>query len=466
MAMEQRVERVEEGKVGSWAEIVSARYAAPATMFTLGIVLHAFNAFIASTTMPSAAIELATVSLLSWATSAYLVASIVGGAAAAALKGRFGARAVLLAASFAFIGGSFAFGFAQGPLSVVLGRILQGGGEGIVMACCYALIPEMFPKSLVPRIFALESVAWALAALGGPLIAGVITELASWRIAVMASIPASIAFMIFVPLCVPAASSNGTGRGIPLLQLTMVALGVFLLSLDGSPLRSAVCVVAALALLYATLAIDRRRSVRLLPAHAFNPATPLGAGMLLALLLALAEAPTTIFVAFAGQKVWALGVTMSGLLSATLAISWSLTAIGVAHMRRLPTRAHILPAPLIMATGLALHVVALSTQALPLAVVAQALIGVSLGFSWARLCEHVMETASDAERDFAVAAMPTLLVAGSAIGAALAGSLANAVGLDVSASAGDIAVSLAPVFGAATLVALATTWVASRAARG
>jgi hypothetical protein len=183
-------------------------------------------------------------------------------------------------------------------------------------------------------------------------------------------------------------------------------------------------------------------------------------------LLALAEAPTTIFVAFAGQKVWALGVTMSGLLSATLAISWSLTAIGVAHMRRLPTRAHILPAPLIMAAGLALHVFALSTQALPLAALAQALIGASLGFSWARLCEHVMETASDAERDFAVAAMPTLLVAGSSIGAALAGSLASAVGLDASASAGDIAVSLAPVFVVATLVALATTWVAARAARG
>ena len=223
------MERVEAVETGSWAELASVRYAAPATMFTLGIALHAFNAFIASTTMPSAAIEMGTVSLLSWAPSAYLVASIVGGAAAAVLKGRFGARSVLLASSVAFIGGSLAFGLAPNVISIVVGRVLQGAGEGIVMACCYALIPEMFPKSLVPRIFALESVAWALAALGGPVIAGAVTELVSWRAAAMVSIPASIAFMIFVPLCVPAGGGNGSARGVPTLQLAMVALGVLLL---------------------------------------------------------------------------------------------------------------------------------------------------------------------------------------------------------------------------------------------
>jgi MFS family permease len=143
---------------GTWAEIVSARYAAPAAMFTIGIALHAFNAFIASTTMPSAALELGTAELLSWATSAYLVASIVGGAAAVALKVRFGSRAILLGSSVAFIGGSLAFGLAETTVPLIAGRAVQGAGEGIVMALCYTLIPEIFPKPLVPRIFALESV--------------------------------------------------------------------------------------------------------------------------------------------------------------------------------------------------------------------------------------------------------------------------------------------------------------------
>ncbi len=461
--MEQPLERAEI-RTGSWSDIASRRYAAPAAMFTIGIGLHAFNAFIASTTMPSAAIELSTVSLLSWATSAYLVASIVGGAAAAALKMRFGGRAILLASSLAFIAGSFTFGFAQSASMVIVGRILQGGGEGIVMASCYALIPEMFPTSLVPRIFALESVAWVLAALGGPVIAGAITEFVSWRLAVTVSIPASIAFMIFVPLCVPAGRGNGRAVAIPVLQLALVAAGVFLLSIGGRSSLAIVATVAALALFWLVILVDRRGAVRLLPSRAFDPSTPLGAGMLLALLMALAEAPTVIFVAFAGQKIWALGVTQSGFLTAVLAISWSLTAIGVAHMPRWSTRAHVWPAPLIMAGGLALHVVGFASQWLAVVVAGQMLVGASFGFSWARLCQHVMETAPEGQRDFAVAAMPTLLVAGSSIGAALAGSFAAALGLDATRPAGEIAAVLVPVFAVAALIALATTWVSRRAA--
>ncbi|MBI1210983.1 MAG: MFS transporter [Alphaproteobacteria bacterium] len=458
------MERVDEVQVGSWAEIVSGPNAAPAAMFTLGIVLHAFNAFIASTTMPSAATELHTVALLSWATSAYLVASIVGGASAAVLKARLGARSVLLASSLAFIAGSFAFGFAQNASSVVLGRILQGAGEGIVMACCYALIPEMFPKSLVPRIFALESVAWALAALGGPVIAGAITEATSWRLAAMASIPASIAFMIFVPLCVPAGRGNGKALAIPIVQLALVAAGVFLLSVGGRSSLAIAALIGAPLLLWLVVVIDGRSESRILPSRAFDPSTQLGASMLLALLMALVEAPTVIFIAFAGQRIWGLGVTLSGLLSAVLAISWSLTAIGVAHMPRLSARSHIWPAPMIMALGLSLHVAAFALQSLVAAVAAQMLIGISFGFSWARLCEHVMETASDGERDFAVAAMPTLLVAGSSIGAALAGSFAAMLGLDAARSTFDIARSLAPVFAVAAAAAVATVWVSRRAA--
>ncbi len=462
--MELVVERVAEGQIGTWGELLVGRYAAPAAMFTLGIALHAFNAFIATTTMPSAALELGTVSLLSWATAAYLVASIVGGAAAAALKVRFGARFVLLSSSVAFIAGSLAFGLAQGVAWVIAGRILQGVGEGIVMACCYALIPDIFPKNLVPRVFALESMAWALAALGGPVIAGAITELSTWRYAVTASIPASIAFMIFVPLCVPASTGNGNAKPIPLLQLALVAAGVFLLSVGGRSSEALAAIAGAAVLLWLVTVVDARSVSRILPLHAFNPRTPLGAGMLLALLLALVESPTAIFVAFAGQKIWGLGVTASGVLAAVLAISWSLTAIGVAHMPRWSAHSHIWPAPLIMAAGLALHVVGFSYQLLPAAVGGQMLVGISLGFSWARLCEHVMEAAPITERDFAVAAMPTLLVAGSSIGAALAGSFATSLGLSAALTPAEIAAVLAPVFAVATVAALATVLVSRRAA--
>jgi MFS family permease len=447
-------------QTASWGDFASARYGAPAAMFTLGIALHAFNAFIVSTTMPSAALEFEAVSLLSWAMSAYLVASIVGGAAAATLKARFGSRAVLMASSLTFMAGTLTFGLAQDAGFLIVGRLLQGGGGGIVMASCYMLIPEVFPKALVPRIFALESVAWVLAALGGPAVAGAVTEISSWRAAVLMSVPASVAFVAFIPFCIAAHEPSDTPKGaLPLRQLGLVAVGVLLLSVT-----SAWAVVVGLGLIAGAVVLDARSSVRLLPGSAFDATSPVSAGLLLVFLMCLAEAATVVFVAFVGQALWGLSVVASGFLAAVVAVTWSLTAIGVAHMPRWPTWTHLVPAPVMLALGLGLFALALVSGSLVAAVVSQILIGGSFGYSWARLCEHIMEVAPDGERDFAAAAIPTIQFAGLSIGAALWGTAATLAGLETHQAAADVIAALVPVFAAAALLALAATPVARRAA--
>jgi MFS family permease len=444
----------------SWGDFASARYGAPAAMFTIGIALHAFNAFIVSTTLPSAALEFEAVSLLSWATSAYLVASIVGGAAAATLKARFGSRAVLMASSATFMAGTLAFGFAQDAGFLIAGRLFQGGGGGIVMACCYMLIPEMFPKALVPRIFALESVAWVLAAIGGPAVAGVVTEVSSWRTAVLISVPASIAFVAFIPFIVAAHERSDSANGaLPLRQLALVAMGVLLLSVT-----SAFAVAGGLVLVGAAVALDAQSKVRLLPGAAFDVTSPVSAGLLLIFLMCLAEASTIVYVAYVGQALWSLSVVESGFLAAVVAITWSLTAIGVAHMPRLSTWMHVLPAPLALALGLGLFVAAMVSGSIVAAVLSQILIGASFGFSWARLCEHIMEVAPDHERDFAAGAIPTIQFAGLSIGAALWGTAAAWFGLEAHQAASGVVRALVPVFVAAAVLAAAATLVARRAA--
>jgi len=452
---------------GTWAELLSPAYAAPAGMFTLGIVLHAFNVFIASTTMPTAAGELGTAALLSWTASAYLIAWVAGGAAAATLKTGLGARTVLYASSAAFMVGTAIFALAGAAPVVIVGRALQGFGEGVVMACCYTLIPEIFPKHLVPRIFAVESVVWVLAALGGPLVAGAITEFWSWRAAVAVSLPASLIFVLLVPLCVPKRTAPAASKvSIPFAQLTLIVLAIFLVSSSGEIANRAASVaalVAGLALLAFTVKADKARTPRLFPAHAFRLSDPMGAGLLLVALMTFVEALPSVYVAFMGQKLWALSALEAGFLAATVAISWSVVAIAVAHMPRLAVGAYVRPAPLLMAAGLASEVAALQWMNLPMAVAGQILIGASFGLSWARLCEHVMEQAPDYERDFAAAALPTILSAGVAVGAAFFGALAGWSNLKPDQPPAEIAAILVPLFTIGTLVAAASTVVAMRA---
>ena len=45
-----------------------------------------------------------------------------------------------------------------------------------IAAICFALIPELFPSRLVPKVFGLQAMIWAIAAFGGTAAAGLLTE--------------------------------------------------------------------------------------------------------------------------------------------------------------------------------------------------------------------------------------------------------------------------------------------------
>src|SRR5687768_620032 len=91
---------------GRWAEIFGPRYLPATLILALGVSLFAFNAFLSSTALPSAVQELGGVEVISWATTLYLVFAIVGGAAAAMIKRRLGARWALLGMAGVFLVGT------------------------------------------------------------------------------------------------------------------------------------------------------------------------------------------------------------------------------------------------------------------------------------------------------------------------------------------------------------------------
>ncbi|MCW5748274.1 MAG: MFS transporter, partial [Alphaproteobacteria bacterium] len=166
-----------------WRHLLTRRLAPAAATVCLGEGIHALNVFIVSTAMPSVVIELGGVRLIAWASTLYLVAAIVGGAAAGLLKQRLGARLALTASAATFAAGTLSVSFAGSMPSVLVGRTLQGAGDGVSAATCYALVAELFPSRLVPKMFGLLAIIWAVAAFGGPLLAGLLTETVSWRAA-------------------------------------------------------------------------------------------------------------------------------------------------------------------------------------------------------------------------------------------------------------------------------------------
>src|SRR5215475_5147153 len=88
-----------------------------------------------------------------WGTTAFLALSVPGSASAGYLKGRFGARAVLVAAGIIVIASNL-LGLASPTLEVfLLSRAIQGLGEGLVLALCYILVGDSLqPREVSPAV--------------------------------------------------------------------------------------------------------------------------------------------------------------------------------------------------------------------------------------------------------------------------------------------------------------------------
>ncbi|QQR40909.1 MFS transporter [Devosia rhizoryzae] len=434
---------------GRWAEIFGPRYLPVTLILCLGVSLFAFNAFLSSTALPSAVQELGGVEVISWATTLYLVFAIVGGAAAAMLKRRLGSRWSLLSMAGMFLAGTLIAAVAGDMTQVLAGRAIQGLGEGVVAALCFALIPELFPSRLVPKVFGMQAVVWAVAAFGGPAGAGALTELISWRAAFLINVPLVLIFCAMVLAVVPRGDKPVDEHGFPGLRLLAIGGGTMLVALAAvAPAAQALALlVAAAVVLAAAVWLDRRSAERLMPPDAFSFRTAVGSGLWMFLLMPIAGATTGVYLVLILQQVWNYGPTHAAIVGAVMAIGWSLSSVTVANVRKRSTRRILIrTGPVLLAFGLISVLTGLQLAQPVVLIVGQLLIGMGFGISNGYIMLTIMESSSDAERDRTSALLPTTQSAGNALGAALAGVAANAAGYATATTQQSMLAAIVPLF--------------------
>lgn len=441
---------------GRWAEIFGPRYLAVTTILALGVSLFAFNAFFTSAALPSAVQELGGIEVISWATTLYLVFAIVGGAAAALLKRRLGSRGALLGLAGVFLVGTLIAAIAGDMSQVLVGRAVQGFGEGVVAALCFALIPELFPSRLVPKVFGMQAMVWAIAAFGGPAGAGALTELISWRAAFLVNVPLVIVFGVMVLMVVPRGERQAQSSGFPGLRLVTIGGGTMLVALAAiaPPLQAALLLVGAAIALVTAVWLDRRSVERLMPPDAFSLRSAVGSGLWMFLLMPIAGAATGVYLVLLLQQLWGYGPTQAAVIGAVMAIGWSLSSVTVANVRQRSTRRILIrTGPVLLALGLVGVFFGLELTQPVILIIAQLAIGMGFGISNGYTMLTIMEASSDAERDRTSALLPTTQSAGNALGAALAGVAANAAGYAQASDNAAILLAIVPLFAVAVVFA-------------
>ena len=406
-----------------------------------GVLLHSMNVLMLATVLPSVVDDLGGARLMSWASTAFFASSIVAATCTGYLASILGARAVFSTGAVIFGLGALTCALAPTMGQVVAGRFVQGFGGGLLTAMAYVLVRSTFPENLWARGFALLSGAWSMSILVGPLVGGLFARYGDWRgsffaVTAIAAILAGVAAR-----ALPSAATSSEGARVPGLRVALICMAIAAMSLMAvapGALAKAALFAGAVATLALTLRVDRRARRPLLPTDAFSLHTATGAGLWLALTVAIAYSPLQIFVPIFLQGLHGLDPLSAGYMVAGASFGWTGMSLIVAGTA--PERAGrwLIAGPVMMALGL-LGVALLMPFPPPTVFPAIALVGAGIGACWAFIAQRVMSGARKGEENLAASSVATVQQTGFALGAALAGLAANAAGLSAGLNRADIA---------------------------
>lgn len=404
-------------------------------LVNMGVGTHAIVWFMVVTAMPNVVEDLHAAPYLSWATSLYLVSTILGGASMALLKARLGARPALVLAGVVVMAGGLMAAAAPGIALVLLGRVLQGIGEGVLVALSYALVRELFDIRLLPRVFGIQAVTWAFAIFIGPLAGGWLTEAWSWRAAFVGTALLPVPMLLMVRRVLPGPPVRSSDPVVvPALRLVLLVLGVLAIAVSNRMdpvVWGVLLVLLGFALIAAMLRLDRASTRHIFPTVFPGLTHTVSLGLWVLLLMPLSYMGILVYIPYLLQFHRGLGPTTAGYIGAVHAVAWSVAAVAVASLGSRGQALCIQAGPVLLALGLAGLAWSLPAQAIEWAVLSLALIGAGLGIAYSFLNQRVMAAAQKGQEDATAGSAPTLGSLGGAIGAAIAGLVGQAVGLDL-----------------------------------
>ena len=181
----------------------------------LTVTLVAFESLAVATIMPVVADDLGGLGLYGWVFSGFFLGSLLGIVVAGDAADRRGTRGPYGVGLVLFTLGLIVGGSAPSMGVLVVGRVLQGLGAGVIPAVAYTSVGRAYPAEVRPRVFAVMSTAWLVPGLLGPAAASGIERWTSWRVVFLALLPfvAGAAAMALPALSSSDAAADGKPNG-------------------------------------------------------------------------------------------------------------------------------------------------------------------------------------------------------------------------------------------------------------
>ncbi len=443
------------GDGGGWRELGTPALLPKLLIVLLGVWMNAADTLVTATIMPSVSADLGGYGAFSWAVAGFLIGSVVAGASAGRVSEMFGLGPASSVAGILFAIGC-GMGAAAPDISTFLaGRLVQGLGSGWFSGFAMVAIAQLFPERQLARVFAVISGVWGIATLLGPLVGGLFAEAGNWRAVFWIFLAQAILFAVLAPVLFREARALSARRPVPLRQLAMVAIGISAIALAdiaGSQAISLALIAGGFVVLVLVFVIDDKAEVRLLPHRAGDPRTIVGAGYLSIFALAGASMPFTIYVPPIFQQLNGFTPLQAGYLVASLAFTWTLAAFAISNVVSGKEGPGIRVGASLIAVGAVLQALTVPTSVVALVALSGVVMGCGFGLSTSLTNRLLLRNLAPDDQAIGSAALLTVRQIGGAVGAALAGVVANMVGFsegltDITAqdAAGNVFVAAIPL---------------------
>ncbi|MBE5673978.1 MFS transporter [Staphylococcus sp. SS35] len=297
--------------------------------------MSAIESSIISLALPTINKDLNAGNLISLIFTAYFIALVIANPIVGELLSRFKIIYVAIAGLLLFSIGSLMSGLSTNFTMLIISRVIQGFGSGVLMSLSQIVPKLAFAIPLRYKIMGIVGSVWGISSIIGPLLGGGILEFASWHWLFYINIPIAIIAIILViwtfhfPEEETVAETKFDTKG---LSLFYVFIGLIMFALLNQQLLffNLLSFVIAIIVAIRLFKVEKNVSSPFLPVKEFNKSITLV--FITDLLTAICLMGFNLYIPVYLQEQLALSPLQSGLVIFPLSLAWITLNFNLHHV--------------------------------------------------------------------------------------------------------------------------------------
>ncbi|HDZ5640328.1 TPA: MFS transporter [Staphylococcus aureus] len=293
--------------------------------FILIMFMSAIESSIISLALPTIKQDLNAGNLISLIFTAYFIALVIANPIVGELLSRFKIIYVAIAGLLLFSIGSFMCGLSTNFTMLIISRVIQGFGSGVLMSLSQIVPKLAFEIPLRYKIMGIVGSVWGISSIIGPLLGGGILEFATWHWLFYINIPIAIIAIILViwtfhfPEEETVAKSKFDTKGLTLFYV-FIGLIMFALLNQQLLLLNFLSFILAIVVAMCLFKVEKHVSSPFLPVVEFNRSITLV--FITDLLTAICLMGFNLYIPVYLQEQLGLSPLQSGLVIFPLSVAW------------------------------------------------------------------------------------------------------------------------------------------------